>query len=171
MRLHVNNNESFVAGHYNWGRRESWWQQANNTIRYRYDKVYLLWILPGSMSCWCHSWGKFYFHILKVSCLIAISINIIMTRPTSKGYSCNSRIAFYKNNRHDLPINLWCHLQSSPMLANYPKQSWNKLFLDAVELRRCVLGNFLKVFFNLGNSKKSQVARSGKYGGGWPLEC
>lgn len=31
--------------------------QTNNQIRYWYDKMYLLWILPRSLSSWCYCWG------------------------------------------------------------------------------------------------------------------
>lgn len=47
-------------GHYNWSRATSWWESQDNTIRYRYDQVYILWFLPRSMSSGCNSRGEHY---------------------------------------------------------------------------------------------------------------
>lgn len=45
-------------GHYHWGWDSGRWQQENYALWHWYDEVYLLWLLPGSLSCWCHCWGK-----------------------------------------------------------------------------------------------------------------
>ena len=47
-----------ISGYHNWSRNKSRWQQAYHTLWYWYDKMYLLWVLSGSLPSWCNSRGR-----------------------------------------------------------------------------------------------------------------
>ena len=51
------------AGYHDRGWGSSWWKSAYNTLWHRYDEVYLLWVLSGSVSSGCHCRGMEVFII------------------------------------------------------------------------------------------------------------